>query len=220
MKLVRVRNSDQPLQVNKVFCLGRNYLEHAREMRAEVPDAPVVFLKPPTALLTNGEDIMRPPISKLLHFESELVVAIGKTGSRVSPIKARDFIFGYGIGLDMTLRDVQDEAKKKGLPWTTAKGFDTSGPISEIIPIAQITNRQELEFECRVNNVPRQRGSIQNMIFNPEYIISFLSFIFTLEEGDLIFTGTPEGVGEVQEGDIIEAELKGYTKITHKVKVT
>ncbi|TAK52374.1 MAG: FAA hydrolase family protein [Bacteroidetes bacterium] len=219
MKTVRVRNSEQILQVNKVFCLGRNYLEHAREMKAEIPEAPVVFMKPATALLNDGEDIMRPPISKLLHFEAELVVAIGKTGNRVSPIKAKDFIFGYGIGLDMTLRDVQDEAKRKGLPWTTAKGFDTSGPISEIVPMSQITNRQELSFECRVNSVPRQRGSIKNMIFSPEYIVSFLSFIFTLEEGDLIFTGTPEGVGEVGEGDTIEAELLGYTKITHKVKV-
>jgi 5-carboxymethyl-2-hydroxymuconate isomerase len=219
MKSVRVRNKDYPLQVSKIFCLGRNYLEHAREMRSEVPDAPVIFMKPPSALLTNGEDIVRPPISKCLHFESELVVAIGKTGNRVSPIRARDYIFGYAIGLDMTLRDVQDEAKRKGLPWTTAKGFDTSAPISEIIPVDQITNKQELDFECRVNQVPRQRGSVKNMIFNPEYIVSYLSFIFTLEEGDLIFTGTPEGVGEVGEGDIIEAELNGYTKIMHKVKV-
>lgn len=219
MKSVQVKGSEQVLQVGKIFCLGRNYLEHAREMRAEIPDAPVVFMKPPSALLTSGEDIIRPTISKLLHFESELVVAIGKTGNRVSPIKAREYIFGYAIGLDMTLRDVQDEAKRKGLPWTTAKGFDTSAPISEIIPIAQVTSRQDLQFECRINNVPRQRGAIKNMIFSPEYIISFLSFIFTLEEGDLIFTGTPEGVGEVGEGDIIEAELIGYTKITHKVKV-
>ncbi|MBI3194687.1 MAG: fumarylacetoacetate hydrolase family protein [Ignavibacteriae bacterium] len=219
MKSVRIRNKDYTLQVSKIFCMGRNYLEHAREMRAEVPDAPVVFMKPSAALLTDGEDIVRPPISKLMHFESELVVAIGKTGSRVSPIKAREYILGYGIGLDMTLRDVQDEAKRKGLPWTTAKGFDTSAPISEIIPVDQIINKQELDFECRVNSVPRQRGSVKNMIFSPEYIISFLSFIFTLEEGDLIFTGTPEGVGEVNEGDIVEAELLGYTKITHKVKV-
>ncbi len=219
MKVVRVYNSAQTLQVGKIFCLGRNYLEHAREMKSEVPDAPVVFMKPSTALLTEGEDIIRPAISKCLHFESELVVAVAKTGNRISPIKAREFIFGYGIGLDMTLRDVQDEAKKKGLPWTTAKGFDTSSPISEIVPVGQIPNSQDLNFECRVNAVPRQRGSMKNMIFSPLYIISFLSFIFTLEEGDLIFTGTPEGVGEVGEGDMIEAELNGYTKITHKVKV-
>ncbi len=219
MKTVRVRHSEKPLLVNKVFCLGRNYREHAREMQAEVPDAPVVFLKPSAALLTDGEDILRPAMSKLLHYESELVIAIAKTGNRISPIKAREYIFGYGIGLDMTLRDVQDEAKKKGLPWAIAKGFDTSAPVSEIIPIAEIQNRLELTFECRVNGVPRQRGSVKDMIFSPEYIISYLSFVFTLEEGDLIYTGTPEGVGEVKEGDVIEAELNGYTKISHKVKV-
>ena len=217
MKSIRIRGTDEELPVGKILCLGRNYMEHAKEMHAEFPKKPILFLKPSTAIVHDGEEIILPPISRQLHHEVELVVAIGKKAKSIKGAEAKAYVLGYGVGLDMTLRDLQNEAKKNGLPWSVAKGFDTSAPVSDIIPASQVSNPQDLEFRCSVNGSERQHGSARDMIFPIEAIITYISSIFTLEPGDLIFTGTPEGVGEIKDGDVIEAELIGYTKTTHRV---
>jgi acylpyruvate hydrolase len=217
MKTVLLQNSTEPIPVGKILCLGRNYPEHAKEMQASVPTTPVVFMKPSTAILSNNEPIAVPSISHNVHHEVELVVLIGKSGKSIPKSKAADYIAGYGIGLDMTLRDLQADAKKQGLPWTIAKGFDGSAPVSNFIPKDQIVDPHDLTICCRVNGTTRQQSSTRSMVFSIHHIIEYISSVFTLERGDLIFTGTPEGVGEVNKGDLIEAEIIGYTKITHPV---
>ncbi|HEV8537401.1 MAG TPA: fumarylacetoacetate hydrolase family protein [Bacteroidota bacterium] len=217
MKCLRLHTSQQEVPVGKIVCLGRNYAAHAKEMKSEIPTVPVVFLKPSSALIRNGEPIVLPLISNDVHYEVELVVAIGKSGKGISSSDAGDHILGYGIGLDMTLRDVQSEAKKKGLPWSVAKGFDTSAPVSDIIPGNEVRDIHDFRIRCSVNGVVRQESSTIGMIFSVEKIIEYVSSFLTLERGDLIFTGTPEGVGPVVAGDVIEAELVGYAKISHRV---
>ncbi len=215
---VKYRGLNSSLTIKKIFCLGRNYEEHAREMNAKVPSSPVIFLKPATAIIQNGAPIVRPAISNLLHHEVELYVAIGMGGKNIPSRESYRHIAGYGVALDMTLRDLQNEAKKSGSPWSIAKAFDTSAPVSEIIPVDQISDPHALTLRCLVNGSERQRASTGKMIFRVDQIIEFISKIFTIEEGDLIFTGTPEGVGEVKPGDIIQAELVGFTSITHPVQ--
>jgi 2-keto-4-pentenoate hydratase/2-oxohepta-3-ene-1,7-dioic acid hydratase in catechol pathway len=217
MHYVQVHSTGTRLTVGKIFCIGKNYAEHAKEMNSELPATPVVFLKPPTAIIHDGDDIVFPRLSHQLHHEVELVVAIGKAGKSVKVGNAQEHILGYGIGLDMTLRDIQSEAKKKGLPWSVAKGFDTSAPVSEIFARESVQDYRALTIRCSVNGSLRQESSAGEMIFSPERLISYISSIFTLEEGDLIFTGTPHGVGEVKPGDRLEAELAGLTKICHRI---
>lgn len=218
MKTLRIIGSEETITIGKILCLGRNYAEHAKEMKAEVPSVPVIFLKPASAVISSGEDIVIPRISRDPHHEVELVIVIGKSGKHIPASNAFEHIMGYCIGLDMTLRDVQSEAKKKGLPWSVAKGFDTSAPLSEIIPSGKISDPQQLHIQCSVNGNIRQHTSTQAMIFTIPQIIEYVSSLFTLEQGDLIYTGTPEGVNSVSDGDIIEAELAGYAKIRHLVR--
>lgn len=217
MNMIQIQGESTELRVGKILCLGRNYLEHVKEMGSQPSAEPVFFLKPPTAIISNGEPIVFPSFSKLLHHEVEMVVVIGKNGRNIAPGRGDEYILGYGIGLDMTLRDVQNEAKKRGLPWTVAKGFDTSAPVSEIIPKERVANPNNLMLRCFVNGSLRQEGSTRDMTLACPKIIEAASSIFTLERGDLIFTGTPEGVGSVVAGDTIEAELVGYLKISHPV---
>jgi 2-keto-4-pentenoate hydratase/2-oxohepta-3-ene-1,7-dioic acid hydratase in catechol pathway len=218
MYYVNIKNQTDPVTVGKIFCLGRNYSEHAKEMDSEVPDSPLVFIKPATAIIHDGQPIVRPAFSKLLHHEVELYVAIGRGGKNISLTESSKHILGYGVALDMTLRDIQNQSKKEGLPWTVCKGFDTSAPVSDIIPIGDIPDPYQLEIRCSVNGKERQHSSTGKMIFKINRIIEYISSIFTLEEGDLIFTGTPEGVGEVKPGDVIQAELVGFITITHPVQ--
>lgn len=193
--------------VPKILCIGRNYAEHAKEMKAEVPSDPVFFLKPRTALVASGGGIEIPPISKDVHHEVEMTVLVGRGGRNIPEEQARFHVAGFGVGLDMTLRDVQAEAKKKGLPWTLAKGFDTSAPVSAFVPAAQVPDVGALEIELKVNGHIRQHGSLRDLIFPVERLIAYLSRFITLEEGDVIFTGTPEGVAQVVPGDRLEASL-------------
>jgi 5-carboxymethyl-2-hydroxymuconate isomerase len=216
MKSLSVFQSDELFRVNKIFCIGKNYTEHVKEMHSDIPDVPVVFMKPATAVIFSGEMIVIPSISTEAHHEVELVVAIGKEGKNISETEAEEYIFGYAVGLDMTLRDVQSEAKKKGLPWTLAKGFDTSAPVSSIVP-KQYFFQHPIEFFCAVNGIEKQRGKSSDMIFSPCALISYLSKFFTLEVGDLIFTGTPSGVNAVRDGDVIKAELVGFTALEHRI---
>ncbi len=217
MKMIKIRYSDETIPIGKILCLGRNYPEHAKEMNSEVPEDPIIFLKPSTAVIHDGEPIVLPSISNELHHEVELVVALGRDGKNVPSHEAEHHILGYGVGLDMTLRDIQNAAKKKGLPWSIAKGFDTSAPVSDIIPKERLGDRARLRLRCAVNGVTRQDASISEMIFTPAEIIAYASSLFTLERGDLIFTGTPHCVGKVVPGDTIDAELVGHLKISHRV---
>jgi acylpyruvate hydrolase len=214
MAKVAFTDSQRFVNVGKCLCLGRNYPAHAKEMNAEIPENPVVFIKPSTAVIGSGSRVIIPPFSRELHHEVEMVVVIGKDGKDIPREKAYEHVAGYAVGLDMTLRDVQADAKKKGLPWSVAKGFDTSAPVSAIIDKRSVRDPHALELSLKVNGVLRQRSSTANMIFRVEYIVSYLSSIFTLEAGDLIFTGTPEGVGPVVPGDQMQASLESVGTLT------
>lgn len=217
MATINISGQSTPVTVGKIVCVGRNYREHAIEMKAEVPSDPVLFLKPSTAIIHSGENIVRPSFSKDLHHEVELVVAIGRRARNVAAADAWGAVAGYGVGLDMTLRDVQSAAKQKGLPWAVAKGFDTSAPVSEFIDPAAPGPAPVFDLECLVNGAVRQKASTSAMIFDVARLISFISTVFTLEPGDLVFTGTPEGVGPASPGDTIEARLVGFASTRHVV---
>ncbi|HEX9006378.1 MAG TPA: fumarylacetoacetate hydrolase family protein, partial [Bacteroidota bacterium] len=190
------------------MCLGRNYEAHAHEMKTEVPRIPVVFLKPSTALLGNGSSVVIPSFSRDVHHEVELVVMIARGGKNIPRSQAYDHVGGYAVGLDMTMRDVQAEAKAKGLPWTVAKGFDTSAPVSPFVHREAVPDPHNLLMTLAVNGKIRQLANTGSMLFRIDHVIEYLSTVFTLEEGDLIFTGTPEGVGAVETGDRMHAELE------------
>lgn len=213
MSTVQFQDSPRSLRVGKILCLGRNYAAHAVEMKSDLPESPVVFIKPGTAIIGTGEDVVIPPISRELHHEVEMVVVIGKRGTNIPVSRAFDYVAGYAVGLDMTLRDIQSEAKKKGLPWSIAKGFDTSAPVSAVAPRHAIADPHSLDLSLTVNGEVRQHTNTGKMIFRIDYLISYLSMIFSLEPGDLIFTGTPEGVGPVVPGDILEGRLEGIGSI-------
>jgi acylpyruvate hydrolase len=198
----------ETIRAGKLVCLGRNYIEHAKEMKAEVPSTPVLFLKPASALIPDGGTILIPSISNDVHHEVEMVILIGTGGTSIPAERAMQHVAGYAVGLDMTLRDVQGEAKKKGLPWTVAKGFDTSAPISRFVRADAVPDPHTLDIRLTVNGQLRQQSNTRNMIFRVEAMIAHISSIMTLEPGDLIFTGTPEGVGPVVPGDVLKAELQ------------
>ena len=207
MATATLQGTPTPLTIPKIICVGRNYAEHAKEMKADVPTTPVLFLKPPTAVVHNHGSVVIPPVSRELHHEVEMTVLIGKRGKNISREKAMDHIAGYGIGLDMTLRDLQSDAKKKGLPWSVAKGFDTSAPLSDFVPAASVANPHQLTVELTVNGSARQKGSTSDFIFKLDQLVSSISQIFTLEPGDVIFTGTPEGVAQAVAGDTLLGRL-------------
>ena len=200
--------------VGKMLCLGKNYALHAKEMGGEAPDEPVIFTKPRTAFLPDGGTVVIPAISENLHHELELVVVIGRRMKDVSEVEALEGVLGYAVGLDMTLRDVQSRAKKRGEPWAVAKGFDTSAPIGSVVLKEQIADPQNLAMKLTVNGELRQSGSTRDMIFGIPFTISYLSRLFTLEPGDCIFTGTPEGVGQVVPGDTLAATVEGLPGLT------
>jgi 2-keto-4-pentenoate hydratase/2-oxohepta-3-ene-1,7-dioic acid hydratase in catechol pathway len=213
MHALILKASHTTLPVGKMLCLGKNYEKHAREMGGDVPADPVVFMKPATALLRGGGTILIPAVSSEMHHEVELVVVIGSSGRDIPEERAMEHVLGYAVGLDMTLRDLQSAAKKRGEPWAVAKGFDTSAPISEVVLGEQVADPHDLVLSVSVNGEVRQHGSTRDMILKIPYIISYLSRIFTLERGDCIFTGTPEGVGQVVAGDRLHAELEGIVAL-------
>ncbi|MEK6756352.1 MAG: fumarylacetoacetate hydrolase family protein [Bacteroidota bacterium] len=207
MPLARISGSDERIEIRKIFCIGRNYADHAKEMKAAIPEAPVFFLKPATAVVGDGELISRPHISKELHHDVEMTVLIGKGGKNILRGNAFNHVAGYGVGLDMTLRDIQSEAKKQGLPWTLAKGFDTSAPISSFVSLDMVTDPHDLDNQLRVNGTKRQRSNTKHFIFKVDELIAYISQFFTFERGDISFTGTPEGVASTVSGDRLEAQL-------------
>ncbi|MEX0684927.1 MAG: fumarylacetoacetate hydrolase family protein [Balneolales bacterium] len=193
--------------VHTIFCIGRNYAEHALELNNLIPTSPVVFTKPLNSIIGSGGSIIIPPFSNDVHHEVEVVVAIGKGGKNISEAKALNYIFGYGIGIDVTARDVQQKLKDKSHPWDVAKGADTFAPISNFLPANRVPNPFDLELELKVNEEVKQSGSTKDLIFSIPFLISYLSTIFTLQSGDLIFTGTPKGVGPLAKGDKLKATL-------------
>lgn len=195
------------LSINTIFCIGRNYAEHALEMKADLPEQPLVFLKPASSIIYNGQEILLPSQSKEIHHEVELVVALSRGGKNIDPSEAERCIAGYGVGIDITARDIQQKAKEKGHPWSVAKGFDTFAPISNFVPAETLEDPQDLELELRVNGNLRQKGNTRDMIFSVNELIAYLSGIFTLSAGDLIFTGTPSGVSPLTVNDIVKADL-------------
>ena len=209
MKTVSIPATDNEYIVGKILCIGRNYVDHIKELGNEAPTAPVVFMKPATAIIGGGETVKIPAYSSDCHYEAELAVLIGKDGKDIVEEDALSHVAGYGVAIDMTLRDVQDSLKKKGLPWEIAKGFDTSCPLSDFVPADKVADPQNLTICLALNGEQRQNGATGLMINTVARIISYLSGIFTLEEGDVILTGTPAGVGRVVTGDRMEASIEG-----------
>jgi len=193
------------LAPGKIVCVGRNYAAHAEEMGAERPVEPILFLKPPTALLDGGGVVTLPPWSDEVHHEVELVVRIGAEGRDIPAPDAHRFVDGWGVGVDLTARDVQARAKEAGHPWAVAKGFDGSAPVSRLLPVASLDRLSEVEMTLEVGGEIRQRGSTSAMLWTVRELVAFASSRFTLARGDLLFTGTPEGVGPVVSGDRILA---------------
>ena len=213
MKKVKIQNSSREYQVGKIVCVGRNYIEHANELGNEVPEKPVIFIKPASAIIYSGDNIVHPDFSEMMHHEVELVLLIGSKIKNTDETEAERAIAGYGVGLDMTLRDIQNISKKKGEPWTVAKCFDTSAVISDFMlkENYELTLNEEISFS--VNGIIKQKEKLNKMIFNPAQLVEYISSLMTLEEGDLIFTGTPAGVGKVERGDKLYAEINGVAKL-------
>jgi acylpyruvate hydrolase len=194
------------LDISRIFCIGRNYAEHVNELSNVIPTKPIVFIKPATCLVRPGEKIHFPKHGKELHHEVEIVVKVGREGRPRTEEEALSFISAITVGLDLTLRDVQEELKKKGLPWEIAKAFEQSAPIGDFIPSDQLLDLNNISFGCKVNGIIKQRGNTGDMIFSFGRLLVELSNIWLLHPGDLIYTGTPSGVGPLKIGDTIEAE--------------
>ena len=204
------------LNPGKIIGLGRNYLDHIRELGNAVPDRAVIFCKPQSSLLEDGGTIILPDFAQECHHELELAVLIGKNGKKISAENALAHVAGYAVALDLTLRDLQTQLKEKGLPWDIAKGFDTSCPLSDFVPAAQVTNPNNLGLQLKVNGEIRQLGNTAQMMRSIEQIIAEISIYFTLEPGDIILTGTPAGVAKLNSGDILEGTIEqvGTLKVT------
>jgi 2-keto-4-pentenoate hydratase/2-oxohepta-3-ene-1,7-dioic acid hydratase in catechol pathway len=204
--------------IGKLVCLARTYKRHAKEMHTNVTKDPLLFLKPASSVIFNGESIIIPAMSKCLHHEVELGIVIGKKCKNVSQRESLDYVLGYLIALDITARDIQTEAKKNGWPWSIAKGFDTFAPISEVVLKEDLPNPNNINISLKINGEIRQSSNTNHMVYSVERIIEFISHIMTLEPGDLIMTGTPEGVGEITKGDTLEAGLSDICLLKVDVK--
>ncbi|WP_164682531.1 fumarylacetoacetate hydrolase family protein [Cyclonatronum proteinivorum] len=208
MRNIKIPGLPGMQSVNSVFCIGRNYAAHAKELNNPVPALPVVFSKPITAITFDGGEIIIPTQhTKDVHHEAEMVVSIGKTGRFIPENEAMDYISGYAIGIDVTARDLQSALKAKSQPWTLAKGMDTFAPIGNFVPASAVADPADLTVSLSVNGERRQHGNTSDMIFSLPALISYLSGFVTLHSGDLIFTGTPEGVGPLKNGDSVTAVL-------------
>ncbi len=208
MKTARI-TTGRELPIGKILCIGRNYVDHIKELGNETPAAPVIFMKPASSVIGDGGTIVIPLYSGDCHHEAELALLIGREGKDIPLEQALEHVAGYGVAIDLTLRDIQAEMKKKGLPWEIAKGFDTACPLSVFVPADAVADPQDLNIRLAVNGLVRQDGSTGMMIHTVPAIISYMSAIFTLEPGDVILTGTPAGVGPLRPGDEVTAEIPG-----------
>ncbi|EKB50334.1 fumarylacetoacetate hydrolase family protein [Cecembia lonarensis] len=202
----------------KIIAIGRNYAEHIEELKNERPSEPVVFLKPDTALLKNGDPFYHPDFSQNIHHEVELVLKISKEGKFIQKQFAHRYFEEIGIGIDFTARDLQEKCKTKGLPWEIAKAFNGSAPIGGFLPVDEFQNLQDIAFHLHINGELRQKGNTSMMLFDFGDIITYVSQFFTLKKGDLIFTGTPAGVGKVNIGDQLEGFIEDKKLLDFEVK--
>ena len=202
----------------KIFCVGRNYSDHAKELGNEVPDEPVIFMKPKSALLQPHTPFYYPEFTNELHYEVELVLRISKNGKYIQEKFANKYYDAVTAGIDFTARDIQNELKEKGLPWEKAKAWDNSAVIGKWTPLANIKDRNSINFSLKKNKEEVQKGNSQDMLFDFDYIVSYISNFFSINIGDLIFTGTPAGVGEIVVGDEIEAFMDEQSMLTLDVK--
>ena len=201
----------------KIICIGRNYVDHAAELNNPVPKQPLIFMKPPSALMVNDKPFYYPEFTNDLHYEGEIVIKICKNGKHIQPEFARKYYKQIAFGLDLTARDLQQQCKEKGHPWEIAKGFDNSAPLSKFINIG---NRDvaDISFETRLNGEVVQNGNTSDLIFDFEYLICYLSRYFKLQQGDIIFTGTPAGVGPVKIGDLLEGYIEGEKMLSCEIR--
>ena len=202
----------------KIICIGRNYLDHAKELGNKIPTSPLFFLKPDTAIQPKGHPFFIPDFSNNIHFEVELVVKISKNGKNIDEKFAHKYYNEIGIGIDFTARDIQEECKKNGLPWERAKGFDGSAQISNEFINKELLILNDINFSLSLNNSIMQTGNSKNMIFSFDQIISYISKYYTLRVGDLIYTGTPSGVGKVKRGDSLSCFLNSNEMLKVNVK--
>jgi acylpyruvate hydrolase len=202
----------------KIICIGRNYAEHAKELKNEVPASPVFFMKPDTALLKDNAPFYYPTFSNEIHYEVELVIKISKNGKTIAPQFAHKYYEQITVGIDFTARDLQQQCKEKGLPWEIAKAFDNSAVIGRFIQIIGLKNKEHINFNLAINNNMVQQGISSQMIFNIDNIISYVSGFITLKTGDLIYTGTPAGVGPVKIGDRLIAKIEEEELLNFEIK--
>jgi fumarylpyruvate hydrolase len=204
--------------VRRVFCIGRNYADHAREMGASIDKAnPMFFTKPGDALVTDGADVPYPSVTQDLHHEVEMVVALGSGGSDLSIEQAAATVWGYGVGLDLTRRDLQAQAKAKGSPWDVAKAFDHSAPVSALVPAADVTLDAATRISLEVNGEVRQQATLGDMVLDVPEILAALSTLFEVKAGDIVYTGTPAGVAALVRGDRFRATLEGVATLEGRV---
>lgn len=201
----------------KIFCIGRNYLEHAKELSNAVPTKPLIFMKPPTALLLENKPFYYPEFTKNLHHEIEVVLKISKNGKAIQPEFAHRYYDKIGLGIDFTARDLQDDLKAKGQPWEIAKGFDNSAVLSDFVDLKDF-DKTNISFQLHKNGEIVQKGTTKDLIFSFDTVVSYISQFFTLQQGDLIYTGTPEGVGAVKIGDKLEGFLEGKPMFICEIK--
>jgi 2-keto-4-pentenoate hydratase/2-oxohepta-3-ene-1,7-dioic acid hydratase in catechol pathway len=202
----------------KILAIGRNYTEHIEELNNERPDEPVIFMKPDTSIITRNRPFYYPDFSEEIHHEVEILLKISKHGKKINERFAHKYYDEIGIGIDFTARDLQTRAKTRGLPWALAKGFDGSAPISEFIPKNSLGNLEDLNFSLEIDGQVQQKSNTKLMLFSFDYIVSYLSNFITLKKGDIIFTGTPKGVGPVEIGNRLTAYIEDKKMLSCDIK--
>lgn len=213
MEFAKIKGNQEEIRIGKIVCVGQNYAAHIEEMGSKPSKFPVVFLKTASCIIPSGGEIVHPDYSTEMHHEIELVLLIGETVKNGTPEEAERAIAGYAVGLDMTLRDLQSEYKSKGQPWTLAKVFDTSGVLTEFVKADEYSLNLDETISLSVNGIERQNSKLKAMLFNPIEIVEYLSSRMTLEKGDLIYTGTPAGVGKVIPGDKISGRVENIREL-------
>ena len=215
---VAVAQSDLRFPVRRIYCVGRNYAEHAKEMGGDPErEPPFFFCKPADAVVASGSTIAYPLATKNFHHEVELVVALASGGTRIKPEAALDKVFGYAVGVDLTRRDLQQAMRDKGRPWDVGKAFDHAAPTGALHPVAQVGHLASAAIALNINGVTKQQSDVKEMVWNVAEIIGHLSGLFELQAGDLIFTGTPAGVGPLQVGDRVDATIAGLSPLTFSI---
>jgi 2-keto-4-pentenoate hydratase/2-oxohepta-3-ene-1,7-dioic acid hydratase in catechol pathway len=202
----------------KIICIGRNYADHAKELNNPVPVSPVFFMKPDSSLLINNKPFFYPPFSKEIHYETEIVLKISKLGKSIEPQFANRYYEEIGIGIDFTARDLQNICKKEGHPWEIAKAFDQSAVLGKFVPKTSLPDLSAINFQLEINDITVQKGNTRDLLFSFDTLISYVSTYVTLKTGDLIYTGTPAGVGPVKIGDRLAASVEGQVLLDFRVK--